>query len=154
VSIYGTNLANRTADWSTLIDNGQLPTSVAGTSVTIDGKPAYVNFVSAGQINVLAPNSAIGDVPVVVANNGISSASATAHMQTSAPSFFQWRASKYALTTRFPDGAFIANPSIGAGYVPAKPGDVLVLWATGFGPTTRRRIPVCLPMAPITSRKR
>ena len=36
VSIYGTNLASETATWT-----GNFPTSLGGTSVTIDGKPAY-----------------------------------------------------------------------------------------------------------------
>jgi uncharacterized protein (TIGR03437 family) len=136
VAIYGSNLANGTADWSGLINNGQLPTLVDGVSVTIGGKAAYVNFVSPGQINVLAPDAAIGDVQVIVTNNGISSAPAIAHLQTAAPAFFQWGATKYALATRYPDNAPVANPSIGPGYVAAKPGDTLILWGTGFGPTT------------------
>jgi uncharacterized repeat protein (TIGR03803 family) len=37
VSIFGTNLASSTAAWT-----GNVPTSVGGASVTIDGKPAYL----------------------------------------------------------------------------------------------------------------
>ena len=62
VSIYGTNLAAGTAVWS-----GDFPTSLGGTSVTINGKPAYLSFVSPGQINLQAPDdTATGVVPVVV----------------------------------------------------------------------------------------
>jgi uncharacterized protein (TIGR03437 family) len=124
-----------------LINNGQLPVSVGGVSVTFDGQPAYVNFVSSGQINVQAPSDASGDVQVIVTNNGVSTAPVKVHVQDAAPAFFQWGASKYAVTTRYPDNALVANPSIGTGFVPAKPGDILTLWATGFGPTTPLQIP-------------
>jgi hypothetical protein len=40
-SIWGTNLATTTATW-----NGDFPTSLGGTSVTINGKPAYLLYVS------------------------------------------------------------------------------------------------------------
>src|SRR5438128_1483930 len=60
VSIYGTNLASGTAVWT-----GNFPTSLGGTSVTINGKSAYLWFVSAVQINVQAPDdTATGTVPV------------------------------------------------------------------------------------------
>jgi hypothetical protein len=39
VVIYGSNLRTCTADWTGLINNGQLPTSIGGMSVTITGKP-------------------------------------------------------------------------------------------------------------------
>jgi sugar lactone lactonase YvrE len=38
VSIYGSNLAGTTANWT-----GNFPTTLGGTSVTIDGKPAYLS---------------------------------------------------------------------------------------------------------------
>jgi uncharacterized protein (TIGR03437 family) len=137
VAIYGSNLANSTADWTGLIDSsGQLPTSVGGVSVTIDGKPASVYYVSPGQINVLAPDITPGDVPVVVTTHGVSTAPLKVHAGGAAPAFFQWGASQYAVTTRYPDNALVANPSIGSGFVAAKPGDILTLWGTGFGPAT------------------
>src|SRR5580693_9505934 len=46
VSIYGANLAGSTVGW-----NGNFPPSLGGTSVTVDGIPAYLRFVSPGQIN-------------------------------------------------------------------------------------------------------
>jgi uncharacterized protein (TIGR03437 family) len=73
---------------------------------------------------------------VVVTNNGQSSAAGTATAATYAPAFFQWGPTKYALITRYPDNAYVANPSLGPSYVAAAPNDVLILWATGFGPTS------------------
>ena len=43
VTIFGTNLASKTDNWTHAIVNGQLPTSLGGVSVTIGGKPAYVS---------------------------------------------------------------------------------------------------------------
>jgi uncharacterized protein (TIGR03437 family) len=122
-------------------DSGRLPTSTGGVSVTIDNKPAYVYFVSPAQVNVVVPDIAPGDVPVVVTTNGVSSAALKVHAGTQAPAFFQWGASQYALATRYPDNALVAKLSIGAGYVAAKPGDVLILWGTGFGPTDPEQPP-------------
>lgn len=50
VSIYGQNLAGSTLAW-----DGTFPTSLGGTSVTIDGKSAFLSYVSPGQINVQVP---------------------------------------------------------------------------------------------------
>ncbi len=62
ISIYGNNLAGETAFW-----NGDFPQSLGGTSVEIDGKPAYLLFVSPGQINLQAPDdTARGTVSVIV----------------------------------------------------------------------------------------
>ena len=58
VSIYGTNLASGTAVW-----NNDFPTSLGNTSVTINGRPAYLSMVSPGQINLQAPDdTALGAV--------------------------------------------------------------------------------------------
>jgi uncharacterized protein (TIGR03437 family) len=118
------------------IANGYLPTSLKGVSVAINGKTAYVAFISREQINVQAPDdSAEGPVSVVVTNNGVVSAPFTAQLQRAAPSLFQWGATDYAVVTRNPDYALIGNPSAVPGTVAAKPGDILTLWVTGLGPT-------------------
>ena len=41
-----------------------MPTSLDGVSVTIGGKPAYVSFISPGQLNVLAPDVPAGPITV------------------------------------------------------------------------------------------
>jgi uncharacterized protein (TIGR03437 family) len=119
------------------IANGSLPTSLKGVSVAINGKNAYVAYVSQEQINVQAPDdSAQGPVSVVVTNNGVVSAPFTAQLQPAAPGLFQWGATtRYAAATRYPDYAVIGNPSATPGTVAAKPGDILTLWVTGLGPT-------------------
>lgn len=140
VMIQGSNLAN-IADPGrgyrpNEIVNGQLPTSLDGVGVTIDGKPAFVGFIGQHQINVVAPDDTVqGPVTVVVTNNGTASAPATAQFQPYAPGLFEWGATNYATTIRYADGTLVGNPSAVPGSVAAKPGDTLILFGTGFGPT-------------------
>jgi uncharacterized protein (TIGR03437 family) len=137
VTIKGTNLATDSRTWraSDFIGNN-LPLSLDGTSVTIDGKSAAVYYISPTQLNVQAPtDAATGAVPVVVKNNGNMSTAFTAQLQTYAPAFFLYSGTNYAIAQRYPDNALVGNPSVIPGTVAAAPGDVLILWATGFGPT-------------------
>jgi uncharacterized protein (TIGR03437 family) len=140
VTILGSNLANTSPGrtWrSDEIVNGNLPTSLDGVSVTINGKQAFVYYISPNLINVQAPSdNTQGPVAVVVNNNGLTSGSAIAQLEPFAPAFFQIGGTNYAVTTRFPDYALIANPNSVPGAVAAKPGDVIILWGTGFGPTS------------------
>jgi uncharacterized protein (TIGR03437 family) len=139
VTIEGVNLSN-TYPGRTWRDeevvNGNLPTSLDGVRVTINGKPAFVYFISPTQINVQAPSdSTVGKVNVVVDNNGASSAPATAQLQAVAPAFFMYPGTNYAITSRLPDYALLSDPSAVPGTALAKPGDTVVLWGTGFGAT-------------------
>jgi uncharacterized protein (TIGR03437 family) len=134
VMITGTGLTNtnpgRTWRASEIV-NGNLPVSLDGVSVTIDGKPAFVEYISPTQINVQAPSdSAPGAVGVVVDNNGAVSAPATAQLLAAAPAFFLYPGTSYAIASRLPGYAEVGEPS-----APAHPGDLLVLWGTGFGAT-------------------
>ncbi|MDE3164731.1 MAG: VCBS repeat-containing protein [Acidobacteriota bacterium] len=139
VTIKGTNLANTNPGrtWrSSEIVNGNLPTALDNVSVTIDGRPAYVYYISPTQINVQAPSDAtVGTVNVVVTTNGTSSAAFAAGMQAFAPALFLYSGTTFAIASRYPDYVLLGDPSTIAGTVPAKPGDVLILWATGFGAT-------------------
>ena len=69
-----------------------LPTSLAGTSVTIGGKPAPLVFVSAGQINAQVPYEAVlGEtVPVIVTVNGTVSPVGNVSVVAAAPGIFQF----------------------------------------------------------------
>jgi len=137
VAIVGTNLSDTTNQWTAADFNGQTaPTSLSGVSVTIDGIPAYICFVSPTQINVVAPaDSNTGAVPVVVNNKGHASAPATAQLQSFAPGLFMASPGNFALVSRLPDNSTVADPSVVSGAVAAGPGDYVVAWATGFGVT-------------------
>jgi uncharacterized protein (TIGR03437 family) len=51
------------------------------------------------------------------------------------PAFFQW--GSYAVATRTDFSPAVKNGTFsGLTTVPAKPGDTIILWGSGFGPTT------------------
>jgi N-acetylneuraminic acid mutarotase len=54
IEIYGSNLATNTRSWAGADFNGvNAPTSLDGTTVTIGGKSAFIDYISPGQINAL-----------------------------------------------------------------------------------------------------
>jgi uncharacterized protein (TIGR03437 family) len=138
VTIFGWDLANvgELNGLATEIANGFMPTVLDFVSVTINGKSAFVAYISQRQLNVLAPDdTAQGPVSVVVTNHGAVSAPFTAQLQPAAPGLLQLGATNYGVVTRYPDYAVIGNPAVVPGTVAAKPGDILTLWCTGLGPT-------------------
>jgi uncharacterized protein (TIGR03437 family) len=136
LTIQGTNLSPTTDTWDKFIVNGKLPTSVDGVSVSVGGKPAYVYFISPTQINAVAPDAGTGSLAVTVGTPSGTSAVVNATSQSMGPAFFLWPGSQ-PVATRNADASFAVKPGTftGATTTAAKPGDVLVLWGTGFGPT-------------------
>ena len=134
VAIKGSNLSTSSGrGWNA---NENFPTSMDGTSVTINGKPAFLYFISQGQVNVQAPtDAALGPVSVVVTNNGVPSASATATYQTNSPALLQWGGGQYPYALITNGSAYVGNPAVVPGTVSAQAGQALTLWATGLGPT-------------------
>jgi uncharacterized protein (TIGR03437 family) len=135
VTIQGTNLAPQTDDWSRSIVNGALPTSLDGVSVSMGGKPAYVYYISPGQLNVLAPDLPAGPTTVTVTTGGETSAGFATMTSVYDPAFFLWPGRQVVATRQDYSYAVKAGTFAGAATVAAKPGEVLILWATGFGPT-------------------
>jgi uncharacterized protein (TIGR03437 family) len=119
VSIFGTNLSQLTYTWQASdFVNGKLPTTLEGVSATINGLAAYVEYISPTQINVLAPDDAtVGNVQIQVTTAQQASNSFTAPKQQFAPAFFT-----------IDGGAYVAAAQ------PATPGEIIVLYGTGFGP--------------------
>jgi uncharacterized protein (TIGR03437 family) len=140
VEIYGSNLAPGTADWGSSFKNGVAPTSLSGVTVQIDGKPAFVNFVSTGQVNVLAPDnlSVGGTVNLVLSNaNGtslpVAVKSAALEPGLLAPANFKINGTQY-VTAFLPDGNYALPTGAIGNSRPAKPGEVVVMYGLGFGP--------------------
>jgi uncharacterized protein (TIGR03437 family) len=137
VQIKGTNLASSTNLWDSAIVAGALPTKLDGVSVSMGGKAAYVYYVSPTQVNVLAPQDVgTGTMQVTVTNSGTASAGFTSTANSFGPAFFLW-ANKYAVATHYPDFTWAVKNGTFSGVttVPAKPGEVIILWGTGFGVT-------------------
>jgi uncharacterized protein (TIGR03437 family) len=135
ITILGTNLASTTDTWANAIVNGNFPTALDGVSVMVGDLPAYIAYVSPTQINAVAPSVAAGTVPVTVTTSIGTSPAVMADLQAFQPAFFQW--GDYAVATRQDFSPAVKNGTIpGTITVPAKPGDVIILWGTGFGPTS------------------
>jgi uncharacterized protein (TIGR03437 family) len=141
-SIFGQNLASQTAMW-----NGDFPTSLGGTTVTIDGKMAYLSYVSPTQINFQAPNDAAIGVVAVVVTTAAGSATASVTLSQYAPSFVLLGQQYVAgiIVRANGSGAYgggtydILGPtgdSFGYATVAAQVGDTVEIFGVGFGPTT------------------
>jgi uncharacterized protein (TIGR03437 family) len=141
ISIYGSNLAASTVIWE-----GTFPTSLGGTTVTIDGRPAYLSLVSPTQINLQVPDDATtGSVSVVVTTSGVQ-ATSTVTLAEFAPSFLLLDTKHVAgiIPRSNGSGAYgggtydILGPtgsSLGYATVAAMAGDTVELFGIGFGPT-------------------
>jgi uncharacterized protein (TIGR03437 family) len=137
VTIKGAGFGNTTRIWrGDEIVEGKLPTALDGISVTINGKPASVYYISPGQINVQAPSDeATGPVPVEVTVNGVKSDPVMANLQPFSPGFFPWPNNQVVATDANFNWRVKPDTFPGTATVPAKPGEVVILWGTGFGPT-------------------
>ena len=135
MTITGTDLSPVTDTWNSSIINGALPTELDGVKVMVAGQPAYIEYVSPGQINAIAPNVAPGSSAVTVTSPSGSSLAVSAEVQAVAPAFFLW--GNYAVATRQDFTDAVNNGVIpGLTTTPAAPGDVIILWGTGFGPAS------------------
>jgi uncharacterized protein (TIGR03437 family) len=152
VQIYGQNLSTSSGlGWGaafTTNSNGtsSMPTSLAGTSVTLGGTPAYVEYVSPGQVNVVTPNVVGNNIPVIVTVNNTASAAFSVTMLPQAAAFFEWcppttDCDKYLIAQHSADYSNVGKvnlfPSLPANFTtPAAPGETILLYGTGFGPTS------------------
>lgn len=123
-----------------------MPTSLDGTSVTVGGVPAYLNYVSPGQLNIITPPGVAGDsIPIVATVNGQITSKTTVTIRGLAPSFFAWdpNTSDFGryLIAQHADYTNVGKaglfPDEPANFTtPAKPGETIQLYGTGFGPTS------------------
>lgn len=145
IEIYGTNFAVGTQSWATGDFDGVFaPTKLGGVTVTIGGRPAFVNYVSPTQINAQVPaNIGPGPLPLVVTTpTGASPAySITVDALKPgllAPASFKVGATQYAVAL-FPDNTTFALPPGAIAGVPsrrARPGETIILYGVGFGNVT------------------
>jgi uncharacterized protein (TIGR03437 family) len=140
IEIKGSNLSapGDVRVWQSSDFNGdQMPQALDNVSVTVNGKSAYVYYVSPVQVNVLTPPDAMsGNVQVIVTTAGQVSQPYLAASKALAPSFFVFGGGPYVAATHA-SGRLLGPPSLYPGETtPAKPGETVVLYANGFGPTS------------------
>ena len=138
LSIFGTNLSTATYSWQNSdFVNGLLPTSLEGVSVTVNGMPAFVEYISPTQINVLAPDdAATGAVQVQVTTAQQTSNSFSGTKAQFAPAFFTIANGAYAAALHS-DYTLVGSSNLlpGVSSRPAQPGETIQIYGTGFGPT-------------------
>jgi uncharacterized protein (TIGR03437 family) len=150
VTLFGTNFYQqgytRTAGLGDYVNNA-FPTKLGCISVQADG-PGLANpvllpiaYVAPTQINAQMPQIA-GTGPftfTVIANPGNTSnelrspVATLAALQPFAPAFFVFPKSMSIAAEEAATGSLVADSSLVAGASPAKPGDIVSLFGTGFG---------------------
>jgi uncharacterized protein (TIGR03437 family) len=136
--IHGQNLASNIRTWQGPdFINNKLPTQLDGVKATIDGKPAFVYYISPTQVNVLTPlDAATGEVQVQLTNSLGTSPSVQALLQAYAPGFFQFSDVPYVVATHA-NGSLIGPKTLIPGSTtPAKLGETIVVYGSGFGQTS------------------
>jgi len=124
VSIYGSNLASATS-----VATIPYPMQIGDVQVLVNGTAAQIVFVSAGQINFVYPNAAVGLTQLTVKNaNGQNSANV--RVAPAVPSIFLLDANATA-AARNALTSVVVGPS-----APLRAGDYLSLYLTGLGATT------------------
>ncbi|MBK9171166.1 MAG: hypothetical protein IPM24_27420 [Bryobacterales bacterium] len=123
VSIFGWNLASETAE----AEGPELPNTLAGVQVTLNGMTAPLYFVSPGQINAQIPFTIVSDqVTVIVRRGALFSEAVTLPLKTASPGVLV-AADGTALALR-PDGSLVTREN------PARRGEPTTIFGIGLGP--------------------
>jgi len=131
ISIFGMGIGGAPASFS-LDAKGNLPTSLNGTQVLIDGKPAPLLYTSGNQINAIVPYDVggSGTATIQVAASGLESATWGMPVAPTAPGIFTIGGGIGQAAALNQDGS-VNGPSN-----PAARGSVVTFFGTGCGQTT------------------
>lgn len=140
VSVYGANFSppgrGRNATEADVFAR-KFPTRMDCVEVLVRGERVPVTYAGPGQINIQGPLRGLGGAAVqVVVNPGTPrearSAVFNSVVDAFQPAFFTFNGTSVAATSA--DGSVrIADPSVVPGGRPARPGEVITLYATGLG---------------------
>ena len=145
LELYGTNLSNSTRQWAgSDFQGSNAPKSLDGVGVKVNGKDAAVYYISPTQININTPDdAATGPVAIQVTNNGQPSNTVTVQKSTVAPAMLTTSAfligGKQYIAALMPDlKTFVGSPGLisGVAFQAVKPGDSIIIYALGCGPTS------------------
>lgn len=146
IEIYGSNLSATTRSWTGNDFKGvNAPTKLDGTTVTIGGISAFIDYISPTQVNAQVPSGvATGSQPLIVTtDSGGASASYSLTVNATepgllAPPSFKVGGIQYVAALFSDNVTFVLPPGAIAGVASrrAKPGDTITLYGVGFGPVT------------------
>lgn len=139
-TIYGSNLAFATQAVSLAnVNQGALPTTLAGVHVIVGGLLAPLLYVSPGQVNFLMPaNLQAGQTTVTLVRDSAATPASPVTLLEVAPAVFVVNS---LLAAEHADGSLITPDS------PAQPGEVIVIFCTGLGRTNPRQVDGSVPLA-------
>lgn len=130
-TIFGSELVAPGGPDQAVAAETPLPLELAGVRVTVGGLPAPLLFVSAKQINFQTPAEASPGPATIVISNSEDQVEVSARLAPTSPALFSYIAqqSSYAAIVSHADGSLVTPAN------PARPGETVVFWATGFGVT-------------------
>jgi uncharacterized protein (TIGR03437 family) len=146
MAIYGANLASTTRTWTAADFRGDvLPVSLHGVSVTVNGIPAAISYISPGQLNVQCPDISVtgASTPasVIVQSQGNASQPFTTWVKPMGPALFSMASTltpgEVYVAAIHADGTLVGDRGdFGlASTRPAANGETISIFGTGFGPT-------------------
>jgi uncharacterized protein (TIGR03437 family) len=126
VALFGSNLATATA----VAQSSTFPAVLSGVSVSVNGRPAPIYFVSPGQISCLVPFGVTGATATIqVNNNGTRSNAVDVPLAATAPGIFTQSQRGYGV------GAMqkVRDFSLITAANPVRRNDAIVVYLTGLG---------------------
>lgn len=136
-TIFGQNLsdiggAGRAWGGSDFQGN-DLPLALNGTSVLVNGRPAAISFVSSSQLNIQIPDDLTEGPVDITVTAPAGTGTGTANLKQIAPSTFTYTVSGTNYVAAVAVDGTLIGPSGFSGARPAKPGETIEIFGTGFG---------------------
>jgi uncharacterized protein (TIGR03437 family) len=126
VALYGFNLS---VGGTAQVVNGQLPTSLGGTTVTFDGYPAPLIYDGLSQINAVVPYEIAGETTTNVTVKGsLGTFTQSIPVVQAVPALFTANSSGSGQAAALNQDGSVNSPAN-----PANAGEVIVLFGTGEG---------------------
>jgi uncharacterized protein (TIGR03437 family) len=143
IQIFGSNLAPTTRQWAgSDFDGDRAPTALDGVRVSVNGRPAFISYISPGQVNAQVPDDVGAGAGTVEVENANGRSSVNVNVSRLTPALlttadFSVGGRQYAAML-YPDfTTFVGRPNLipGVAFRAARPGDTVILYAVGCGPT-------------------
>ncbi len=142
LELYGSSLAAHTRTWSELdFAGGNVPHSLGGTRVEIDGKEGVLSYVSGNQVNVQIPADVVpGEREIVVYSAEGASTPYKIRIDDTmpgllAPAAFNVDGVPYVVALESDGQTYVLPTGTVEGVTsrPARPGETITFYGTGFG---------------------
>lgn len=130
-TIFGSQLVAPDGPDSAAATEAPLPTELAGVQVTVNDVPAALVFVSRAQVNFQIPAETATGMAAIRVSNGEEEVEVLRRVAPTSPGLFSTAQphSEFAAIASHADGSLVTPAS------PARPGETVVFWSTGFGAT-------------------